>query len=157
MTQVANHGQNRMYYHDVVGVNSRLDALQAAVLRVKLPRLDAYNAARIAAADAYDAAFADCHALQTPVRAANSTHVFHQYTLRVLDGRRDALRAHLAERQIAHNVYYPVPLYEQGAFAKTVPADFSLPVTERSASKSSPSRCTPNSPRPTSTTSRRPS
>ncbi len=130
MTQVANHGQNRTYYHDVVGVNSRLDALQAAVLRVKLPRLDGYNAARTAAADAYDIAFADCPALRTPLRSPDSTHVFHQYTLRVLDGTRDALRAHLAERQVAHNVYYPVPLYSQGAFAKTVPPGFSLPVTE---------------------------
>lgn len=130
MTQVANHGQNRMYYHDIVGVNSRLDALQAAILRVKLPRLDAYNAARVAAADDYDKALATCTALQTPVRSDNSTHAFHQYTLRVLDGSRDALRAHLQERQIAHNVYYPVPLYQQGAFAKTVPANFHLPVTE---------------------------
>lgn len=130
MVQVANHGQNRTYYHDIVGVNSRLDAIQAAVLRVKLPRLDGYNDARRDAADAYDRAFADCSALQTPARAANSTHVFHQYTLRVLDGSREALRAHLHERQIAHNVYYPVPLYAQAAFAKTVPAGFHLPVTE---------------------------
>ena len=129
--QVANHGQSRQYYHDIVGVNSRLDALQAAVLRVKLARLDDYNAARREAADAYDAAFADVPALRTPYRADYTTHVFHQYTLRVTDGSRDALRAHLAESCIAHNVYYPVPLYAQGAFAETVPSGFRLPVTER--------------------------
>lgn len=129
--RVANHGQDRTYYHDVVGVNSRLDALQAAVLRVKLPHLDAYGAARRRAADAYDEAFAGVDALVTPQRAPHSTHVFHQYTMRVTDGRRDGLREHLRERQIAHNVYYPVPLYRQGAFAKTVDPGLSLPVTER--------------------------
>ena len=128
--QVANHGQSRTYYHDVVGVNSRLDALQAAILRVKLPRLETYNSARAAAAAVYDRAFADVDALQTPTRSASSTHVFHQYTLRVLDGSRDRLRKRLRERGIAHNVYYPVPLYRQGAFAKTVPAGFALPNTE---------------------------
>lgn len=128
--QVANHGQGRQYYHDVVGVNSRLDALQAAVLRVKLPRLDAYNAARRGAADDYDAAFGELPWLQTPRRAPYSTHCFHQYTLRLLDGRRDALREHLRARGVSHNVYYPVPLYRQGAFAKTVPAGFELPHTE---------------------------
>ena len=131
LRQVANHGQSRQYYHDVVGVNSRLDALQAAILRVKLPHLDAYNAARRRTADAYDAAFADLDWLRTPRRADYSTHCFHQYTLRVADGRRDALRDHLRARGIAHNVYYPVPLYRQGAFAKTVPAGFHLPVTEQ--------------------------
>ena len=128
--QVANHGQSRTYYHDVVGVNSRLDAIQAAILRVKLPRLDGYNAARRTAADTYDEAFSGIDALQTPVRASNSTHVFHQYTLRVLDGSRDRLREHLNDRGVSHNVYYPVPLYRQGAFAKTVPEGFSLPTTE---------------------------
>ena len=130
LAQVANHGQSRQYYHDVVGVNSRLDAMQAAILSVKLRHLDAYSAARRAAAGAYDAAFAKTSQLQTPIRAPYSTHVFHQYTLRVLDGSRDALRERLREANIAHNVYYPVPLYRQGAFAKTVPAEFSLDNTE---------------------------
>ena len=131
LRRVANHGQDRTYYHDVVGVNSRLDAIQAAVLRVKLPYLDAYGDARRAAADAYDAAFAEVDALVTPSRAPYSTHVFHQYTMRVTDGRRDGLREHLRQRQIAHNVYYPVPLYKQGAFAKTADPDLALPVTEQ--------------------------
>lgn len=130
ISRVANHGQSRQYYHDVVGVNSRLDALQAAILRIKLKHLDTYNSARRSAADAYDEAFASNSALQTPQRASNSSHVFHQYVLRVLDGSRDQLKAHLAECGIAHNVYYPVPLYQQPAFAKTVPAGFRLPTTE---------------------------
>ena len=128
--QIANHGQSRQYYHDRVGVNSRLDSIQAAVLRVKLRHLDGYGAARRSAADAYDEAFAGIDALQTPRRATYSSHVFHQYTLRVLDGRRDGLREHLRAEGIAHNVYYPVPLYRQRAFAKTVPAGFTLPNTE---------------------------
>lgn len=116
LKRIANHGQNRLYYHDELGVNSRLDALQAAVLRIKLRRLDLFNAARRSAADAYDTAFANVDALKTPVRAAHSTHVFHQYTLRVLDGRRDALQAHLKERGIPNMIYYPLPLYKQPAY-----------------------------------------
>ena len=130
LARVANHGQDRQYYHDVVGVNSRLDALQAAILSVKLRYLDEYSHARRAAATYYDEAFESIAALQTPVRSNRSTHVFHQYSLRVLDGSRDALRERLREAGIAHNVYYPVPLYRQGAFAKTVPDGFSLPNTE---------------------------
>lgn len=128
--QVANHGQGEVYYHDVVGVNSRLDAIQAAVLRIKLRHLDDYGDRRRAAADYYDAAFAKTPQLQTPKRLEASTHVFHQYTLRVLDGRRDALREHLKEAGIAHNVYYPLPLYVQKAFAKTVLEGFTLQTTE---------------------------
>lgn len=130
LRQVANHGQGEQYYHEVVGVNSRLDAIQAAVLRIKLRHLDAYGNRRRAAADAYDRAFAKTAQLETPARAHHATHVFHQYTLRVLDGRRDELRAHLKAHGIAHNVYYPLPLYVQRAFAKTVPQGFMLPNTE---------------------------
>ena len=128
--QIANHGQGEQYYHDVVGVNSRLDAIQAAVLRIKLRHLDEYGDRRRAAADYYDAAFAKTPGLQTPERLNSSTHVFHQYTLRVLDGRRDQLREHLKHAGIAHNVYYPLPLYVQKAFAKTVKPGFTLPNTE---------------------------
>src|SRR5690606_26258995 len=86
MRSIANHGQAERYYHERVGVNSRLDSIQAAILDIKLRHLDEYCDARRRAADAYDAAFADVAELATPVRAAHSTHVFHQYTLRVLDG-----------------------------------------------------------------------
>ncbi|MEL6925927.1 MAG: DegT/DnrJ/EryC1/StrS family aminotransferase, partial [Bacteroidota bacterium] len=113
---VANHGQVRRYYHDIVGVNSRLDSIQAAILHIKLQHLDAYIAARQAAADFYDAAFAKCNDVVTPRRATNSTHVFHQYTLRVKNGQRDALKTHLSERGIPSMIYYPLPVYKQKAY-----------------------------------------
>lgn len=113
---VANHGQTRRYYHDAVGVNSRLDSIQAAILDVKLKHLDEYAAARNRAADFYDEAFADTPNLLTPVRQPNSTHVFHQYTLKVMDGRRDDLQRYLSDKEVPSMIYYPVPLYEQEAF-----------------------------------------
>ncbi len=117
LRMVANHGQSRLYYHDAIGVNSRLDSLQAAVLNIKLPLLDQYNQARRTLADHYDAAFATLP-MTTPVRANHSSHVFHQYTLKLHDpAQRDALRQHLSDRKIPSMVYYPVPLYRQGAYA----------------------------------------
>lgn len=132
LKMTANHGQSRRYYHDRVGVNSRLDSVQAAILGIKLKHLDAYSANRRKAADYYDAALADVDALETPVRQYNSTHVFHQYTLKVKDGRRDALQAHLKEHGIPSMIYYPLPLYEQEAFKGSAAnqVDF-LPVTDR--------------------------
>jgi len=126
---IANHGQDRQYYHAKVGVNSRLDSIQAAILRVKLPHLDEYCDARRHAADYYDAAFAEIPQLKTPVRQSNSTHVFHQYTLVLLEGDRDALRQHLTELHIPAMIYYPVPLYDQQAFSHYW-AGGKLPVTE---------------------------
>jgi len=119
---IANHGQSRLYYHDKIGVNSRLDAMQAAILNVKLPHLDTYNAARQRAAAYYDAAFSAIPQLKIPGREPNSTHVFHQYTLRVAGGaaERDALKTYLAEQGIPAMIYYPVPLYKQGAFQVSV-------------------------------------
>lgn len=131
MRIVANHGQTRRYYHDRVGVNSRLDSVQAAVLNVKLPHLDEYCEARRKVADAYDAAFADVEGIATPVRSSRSTHVFHQYTLRIADGKRDELNAFLAARDIPSMIYYPVPLYKQEAFKETAEPGFTLPATER--------------------------
>jgi UDP-2-acetamido-2-deoxy-ribo-hexuluronate aminotransferase len=127
LRMVANHGQSVQYYHDVVGVNSRLDSLQAAILSVKLAHLDEYSAARQSLAAAYDAAFANISGLRTPARNPNSTHVFHQYTMQVLDGKRDALKAFLAEKKIPAMIYYPVPLYNQKAFNSP---NLNLPVTE---------------------------
>ena len=127
---VANHGQSKTYYHDVIGVNSRLDSIQAAILDVKLKYLDEYASARNEVADFYDKAFADIDELQTPIREKNSTHVFHQYTLRVKNGKRDELKNYLAENGIPSNIYYPLPLNEQKAFAAFVPENFSLPITE---------------------------
>lgn len=113
---VANHGQSKQYYHDSIGVNSRLDSIQAAILRIKLRHLNQYNAARQSAASYYDAAFANIPELLTPSRAAHSTHVFHQYTLRLTNGKRDELVAFLKERNIPAMIYYPVPLHQQKAY-----------------------------------------
>jgi len=128
---IANHGQAERYYHERIGVNSRLDSIQAAILDIKLRHLDEYCDARRSVADAYDAAFADIKELAVPKRAANSTHVFHQYTLRVLDDRRDELREHLAANGVPAMIYYPVPLQQQEAFRPFVPAGLKLPVADR--------------------------
>ena len=113
-------------------MNSRLDAMQAAVLEIKLRHLDDYAAARRKAAAYYDEALANVAELQVPIRQANSSHVFHQYTLLVKNGRRDELAAFLKEKGIPNMIYYPVPLYKQKAYKSLIPADFSeLPVTEK--------------------------
>ncbi|MBL7810365.1 MAG: DegT/DnrJ/EryC1/StrS family aminotransferase [Saprospiraceae bacterium] len=130
---IANHGQSKLYYHDEIGVNSRLDALQAVVLNAKLKHLDEYNAARNRAADYYDRAFSQVKALKTPARDPHSTHVFHQYTLQINAPNsvqlRDELKATLAEQGIPCMIYYPVPLYKQPAFARYWQGT-ELPVTE---------------------------
>jgi dTDP-4-amino-4,6-dideoxygalactose transaminase len=130
---IANHGQSKQYHHQCLGVNSRLDALQAAILNVKLPLLDTWNEARRRAADHYDRALSDIEGLRMPVRAPHSTHVFHQYTLRVNTPHprkdRDALRDHLASRGVPAMIYYPIPLYDQEAFRPYWPGG-QLPATE---------------------------
>lgn len=128
---IANHGQEKKYYHKVLGCNSRLDTIQAAVLKVKLKHLDEYSAARNRMADYYDTNLAGIAEIQTPKRAVNSTHVFHQYTLRVKNGKRDELQKYLAEKNIPSMVYYPLPLYKQEAFLQYVEEGFSLPFTEQ--------------------------
>lgn len=127
---IANHGQTRRYFHGVIGVNSRLDAIQAAILKVKLQYLNDYCAARQEVAATYDAAFKEIVQLQIPARQHNSTHVFHQYTLIVKDGQRDALKAYLADKGIPSNIYYPVPLYKQEAYLPFYDGE-ELPVTEK--------------------------
>jgi UDP-2-acetamido-2-deoxy-ribo-hexuluronate aminotransferase len=127
---IANHGQSKRYYHDVVGCNSRLDTLQAAILSIKLARLDQYNEARRKVADFYDRAFAGCSSLLTPYRAAYGTHVFHQYTLRVTNGQREALAAFLAARQIPSMIYYPVPGHRQKMFDSLLTTMPDLPITD---------------------------
>lgn len=131
MRSIANHGQAKRYYHERIGVNSRLDSIQAAILDIKLRHLDEYCDARRRVADAYDAAFSDIKELATPKRAAHSTHVFHQYTLRVTNGRRDELRDHLASLGVPAMIYYPVPLQQQEAFRHFVPENLELPVADR--------------------------
>jgi len=128
--KIANHGQTKRYYHDMVGVNSRLDSIQAAILNVKLNYLDQFASERIAVADAYDNGFSAIEALQTPYRAQFSSHVFHQYTLKVEDGRRDQLQSYLKEKGIPSIIYYPLPLYDQEAFKKDSNVQF-LPATDK--------------------------
>jgi len=117
---VANHGQNRRYYHDIIGVNSRLDNLQAAFLDIKLKYLDEYIQRRQSAAAYYDEHLAAVEEVICPKRAAFSTHVFHQYTLRVPAAKRDKLQQFLQTKQIPSMIYYPLPLYEQAAFKDIV-------------------------------------
>lgn len=127
---IANHGQEKKYYHKVLGCNSRLDTMQAAVLNVKLQHLDAYSEARNKMASYYDQNLNEIEGLEIPARSKSSTHVFHQYTLKVKDGKRDALQKYLSEKNIPSMIYYPLPLYKQEAFKQYVSNDFSLPVTE---------------------------
>ncbi len=121
---IVNHGMYKRYHHDVVGVNSRLDSIQAAVLDAKLPKLDTYNKARQSAARKYNAAFKNHPNIITP-KAGNGCeticdncdcHVFHQYTLKIQNADRDALVAHLQEKEIPCGVYYPIPLHKQKAY-----------------------------------------
>ena len=137
LRMIANHGQRVKYHHDVIGCNSRLDALQAAVLDVKLRYLDDYCRARREAAHYYTERFKDFdpgeNCLLTPVELPQSTHVYHQYTLQVPDGRRDALKAWLAERGVPSMVYYPLPLQEQEAFKTIARAAGPLTVSKRLA------------------------
>jgi len=127
---VANHGQTVRYYHDEIGVNSRLDSIQAAILRIKLRHLDTYSAARQAAADRYDAAFAGVSELVTPRRATNSTHVFHQYTLQAKGISRDDIIDKLKAVGIPAMIYYPVPLHMQKAYTDDRYTEGMFPVTE---------------------------
>ena len=113
---IVNHGMYERYHHDVVGVNSRLDSIQAAVLNAKLPRLDAYNQARQTAANKYNEAFKGVKGVITPV-VSNNSHVYHQYTLKLKGIDRDALVKHLNEKNIPCGVYYPIPLHSQKAYA----------------------------------------
>lgn len=113
---IANHGQAKKYYHEVIGVNSRLDTLQAAILEVKLKYLDNYAAARNKAASYYDAHLGSLPMIEIPKRVHNSTHVFHQYTLKIKNGKRDALKQYLADNGIPSMIYYPLPLHYQKAF-----------------------------------------
>ena len=131
LRMIAHHGQSVQYVHDVLGVNSRLDTIQAAVLKVKLKHLDEYAAARNKAADYYDNAFAKHPKLKTPVRAKNSTHVFHQYTLRLVGVDRKLLREQLAERRIPAMIYYPIPLHEQNAYKSDRFKKEDFPITEK--------------------------
>ena len=127
---IANHGQSKKYYHDVVGCNSRLDTIQAAVLRIKLRQLDNYIDARREVADYYDAFFGPIEGVKIPFRAHDSKHVFHQYTLTLEGHSRDGLNEFLAEKGIPSMIYYPVPAHRQKMFESFGSASLYLPVTD---------------------------
>ena len=130
MRSVVNHGMKVRYYHDIIGVNSRLDSMQAAILKVKLKHLDDYAVERNRAADHYDNAFKDYPQLMTPVRWNQTSHVFHQYTL-VTDGiSREALQQHLMSKGVPAMIYYPVPLHMQKAYLDPRYKEGDFPVTE---------------------------
>jgi dTDP-4-amino-4,6-dideoxygalactose transaminase len=128
---IANHGQSAQYIHDSIGVNSRLDSIQAAILRIKLRDLDNYAAARNKAASYYDKAFANHPKLKTPARAKFSDHVFHQYTLQLVGVDRTSLREFLASKDIPAMIYYPIPLHLQKAYLDSRYKAGDFPVTEK--------------------------
>ena len=127
---IANHGQKVKYHHDIIGVNSRLDTLQAAILKVKLNYIDEYTRKRNEVAEYYDNNLKGIKGLELPHRAGNSTHVFHQYTIKV-EGKRNGLREHLASAGIPTMIYYPIPLHLQNAYRQKEFGDGSFPVTEK--------------------------
>ena len=129
--KIANHGQSGLYYHEIVGVNSRLDSIQAAILNVKLQYLKNYTEARNRAALMYDERLSNISALRIPFRFNQSTHVFHQYTLTILNGTRDQLQAELNSKGIPNKVYYPVPLHLQKAYNLVGYKVGDLPVSEK--------------------------
>jgi UDP-2-acetamido-2-deoxy-ribo-hexuluronate aminotransferase len=135
LKMIAAHGQSKRYYHDIVGCNSRLDTVQAAVLDIKLKYLDEYNAARREAADYYDKAFANQEGISVPHRASYSNHVFHQYTIILNDStgashKRDGLNQYLADKGVPSMIYYPVPCHRQKMFDSLGGNSFNLPVTD---------------------------
>jgi dTDP-4-amino-4,6-dideoxygalactose transaminase len=124
------HGARPKYFHRLVGTNSRLDAIQAAVLTAKLRHLDDWSTARTHIADWYDELLADSEGIITPLRAENRTHIFHQYTIRILDGKRDMVRESLTSLGIGTMIYYPVPLHLQDCFKHLGYRGGQLPVSE---------------------------
>lgn len=129
---ITNHGSDRKYYYDSIGVNSRLDSIQAAILNAKLPHLDEYNRKRRQAADYYDRLLSDVPGITLPYRASYSEHVFHQYTIRVEKGR-DELQAFLKEKNIPSMIYYPVPLHMSSAYGYFGYKESDFPVSEKAA------------------------
>jgi dTDP-4-amino-4,6-dideoxygalactose transaminase len=130
LKMIANHGQKVRYYHEMVGCNSRLDAIQAAILNVKIKRLDAYNGARQRVAAAYNAAFSDHPKITIPYVAPGNTHVYHQYTIILEGADRDALCEYLAGIGIPSMIYYPVPAHRQKMFASYGAGELDLPNTD---------------------------
>ncbi len=127
---IANHGQEKKYHHDIVGINSRLDTIQSAILNVKLPQLEGYNNARRSVAKLYDQGLSDVLELETPVRNLGIKHVFHQYTVKVKNDKRDQLKNYLKEKGIPSMIYYPLPVHKQKAYKDIVKVGGSLKNTD---------------------------
>jgi UDP-2-acetamido-2-deoxy-ribo-hexuluronate aminotransferase len=129
LRSIANHGMKVRYHYDDIGVNSRLDTIQAAILRVKLKHLSKFNEARKAVADRYDKAFEGCHSISVPERSVFSSHIFHQYTIKVKNGKRDDLKKFLESKKIPSMVYYPGPIHLQKAYGYLGYKENDFPVT----------------------------
>jgi len=129
LRSIANHGMKERYHYDDIGVNSRLDTLQAAILNIKLKYLDKFNSARKAVADYYDEAFKNCPSIITPARSGFSTHIFHQYTIKVNIGKRNNLKKYLEQSKIPAMIYYPGPLHLQEAYRSLGYGENDFPVT----------------------------
>jgi len=132
---IANHGQEKKYYHKVLGCNSRLDSIQAAILNIKLRHLDFYSSNRNKMANFYFEQLSSIEGLILPRKSKNSTHVFHQFTIKVTNGRRDALKMYLESYGVPSMIYYPLPLYKQEAFSQYVEDGFELVNTEKLCSE----------------------
>ena len=130
MKMIANHGMKVRYHHEVLGVNSRLDSIQAAILNVKLKHLEEYQKARYKAAQVYTEGLKGIEQIETPIEVPYSTHVYHQYTLKIKNGLRDKLKDFLAENNISAMVYYPIPLHLQKAFLQIARQGDELKVSE---------------------------
>ncbi len=130
LTMIANHGQEKKYHHDIIGVNSRLDSIQAAILDIKLSHLEQYNISRNNVADAYNMAFENTSEIITPKVAEYSTHVFHQYTIVIKTNQRDQLKEHLTQKGIPANIYYPIPIHLQKGFLQVPNRKLDLTHTE---------------------------
>jgi UDP-2-acetamido-2-deoxy-ribo-hexuluronate aminotransferase len=131
MKMISSHGQKIKYQHDIVGVNSRLDTLQAAILQVKLKYLDEYARKRNEVANHYDKHLADVPFIETPFRSLNSTHVFHQYTVKTKGIDRDQLKKYLAEKNVPSMIYYHIPLHLQKAYRQAEFGEGSFPIAEK--------------------------
>lgn len=131
LQMISNHGQEIKYYHKITGCNSRLDSIQASILDIKLKFLNKYSVARNQMASKYDEAFKNISDLETPIRQENSTHVYHQYTLKTKPECRDQIIDYLKKKGIPAMIYYPVPLYRQEAFSRYVNSNFEIPNIEK--------------------------
>lgn len=128
---MANHGQTKQYHHDYIGVNSRLDAIQAAILNVKLPHLDSFNAKRNEVARRYNHAFENMAEIKTPSTASYTNHVFHQYTLKLIDQDRDSLKNFISKKGVSSMIYYPIPLHRQIAYRNSFTKNQDLSISEK--------------------------